>query len=139
MGLNRQLIATIKGHFAGKTTAQLQEIVRLKDLDRWSEGALIAADEVLAERAAGRSKEPRVPVEDAPILSVEERFGELLPILGFAVGGLVGGWIGQIVGGTEDQPFDRPVSFGSHVAWLAVDSTDTVKVAAALGLQRLRE
>ena len=139
MSHDRQLIDTIKGHFAERSTSHLEEIKRLKDLERWSEEALVAADEVLADRAAGRAKEPRVPVKDDPPLSSKDHFNELLPILGFAMGGLVGGVITKFAVGPEDQPLDQPVSFGSDNAWLAVETRDTAKAAAALGLKGLRQ
>jgi hypothetical protein len=75
MGLNRQLVDTVKQHFAQKPTVDLEEIVRLKDRDQWSEEALVAAEEVLTARGAGRAKEPRVPVKDAPPPSADERWG----------------------------------------------------------------
>jgi hypothetical protein len=138
MGLNRQLVETVKTHFAQKSTAELQEIVRLKDLDRWSEEALIAADEVLAERTAGRAKEPRVPVKDAPPPSPGESIRELLPVLGFVTGGLLGGLIGRALVAAAGEVPNRPVSFGSDLAWVAVETTDTQTVAGAFGLQRQR-
>ncbi|MCI0705759.1 MAG: hypothetical protein L0241_32260 [Planctomycetia bacterium] len=39
----------------------------------------------------------------------------------------------------EGAPGDKPVTFGSNVAWLAVETTDTQRVATTLGLRRLRE
>jgi hypothetical protein len=137
MGLNRQLIETVKKHFAEKSTADLQEIVRLKDLDRWSEEAFVAAEEVLAERGAGRAREPRAPVKDAPP-SADGRRHDLLPWLGFAVGGVFTGLLMKFAVGPEGPGADRPVSFGSDLAWLAVETTDALAVAGALGLQRQR-
>jgi hypothetical protein len=139
MGLNRQLVDTVKKHFVQKSTADLEEIVRLKDRDQWSEEAFVAAEEVLAERAAGGAKEPRVPVKDTPPPSAGEHLRELLPVLGFAVGGLVGGLIAKLAVSPEDRTTNRPVSFGSNLAWVAVETTDTEKAAVAFGLQKLRE
>jgi hypothetical protein len=139
MGLNRQLVDAVKHHFAKKSTADLAEIVRLRDRDQWSEEAFVAAEEVLAERAAGRSKEPRVPVKDTPPPSAGVRQSELLPVLGFALGGLLGALIVKFAVGSEGTDTDRPVSFGSDLAWVAVETTDTQKVAAALDLRWLRE
>jgi hypothetical protein len=138
MGLNRQLVDTVKQHFSKKSSADLEEIVRLKDHDQWSEEAFVAADEVLAERAAGRAKEPRVPMKDTPQPTPEERRRELLPILGYAFGGLLGGLIVKFAVGPEDQTANRPVSFGSNLAWLAMETTDALAVADTLGLQRQR-
>src|SRR5213080_4132818 len=129
MGLNRQLVETVKHHFAKKSTADLEEIVRLKDRDQWSEEAFVAAAEVLTERGAGRAKEPRVPVKDAPPPSADERWGVLFSAFGFAAGDLVGGLLDL----TRKQAGDQPVAFGSDVAWLAVETRDTPAVASALG------
>jgi hypothetical protein len=38
--------------------------------------------------------------------------------------------------GPEDSSVDGPVSFGSDLAWVALESTDPLAVATALGLQR---
>jgi hypothetical protein len=125
MGLNRQLIETVKKHFAEKSTADLQEIVRLKDLDRWSEEAFVAAEEVLAERVAGRAGEPRAPVKDASPPSLEEWWNAEVPYFGVGMKR----W-GQIA--------NPPVPFGSNIAWLAVETTNTLPVTVALGLQNPR-
>src|SRR5205807_940164 len=58
---------TIKEHLSRKSTAHLQEIVRTKDLQRWSPEAIAAADAVLQDRQAGRAQEPLVPEEDPPL------------------------------------------------------------------------
>jgi hypothetical protein len=126
MGLNRQLIDSIKKNFSQKSTADLEEIVRLKDLDRWSEEAFVAAEEVLAERGAGRAQEPRVPVKDTPPLSLEEWWNTEVPYCGF------------VTELSEGQIANRPVPFGSNIAWLAAETTNTPAVVVALGLQKLR-
>ena len=138
MGLDRRLVDTVKHHFAKKSTADLEEIVRLKDRDQWSDEAFVAAEEVLAERAAGRAKEPRVPVKDTAPPLAGESLREFLPILGFAVGGLIGGLIGRALR-PEGPVTNGPVPFGSDIAWLAVGTKDTAGVAAVLGLQSIRE
>ncbi len=137
MGLNRKLVETVKGHFAQKSTAELQDIARVRDLERWSEEAFAAAEEVLADRAAGRAKEPRVPVKDTPPPSPGESLRELVPVLGFLAGGLFGGMLGRALVRAADEIPNRPVAFGSDLAWLAVETNDTRAVAVALGLHRV--
>jgi hypothetical protein len=111
--------------------------LRLKDRDQWSEEAFVAAEEVLTERASGSAKEPRVPVKDIPPPSAEERRRVLFSVLGLAAGGVVGGLIGRAIT-ADSQGTDRPVTFGSDLAWVAVETTETPAVAAALGLRRQR-
>ena len=138
MGLNRQLVDTVKYHFTKKSTADLEEIVRIKDRDQWSDEAFVAAEEVLGERSAGRAKEPRVPVKDSPPPSIGESLRERLPVLGLAMGGLFGGLIGRALS-AEGPVKNGPVPFGSNIAWLAVETQDTAAVAAVLALQSIRE
>lgn len=135
MGLNRQLVETVKIHFARKSTADLEEIVRRKDRDQWSDEAFVAAEEVLAERVAGLGKEPRVPVKDAPPPSAEV-LRDVLPLLGFAFGGVFGGLLVKYAVAPVGPDVDNPVSFGSDLAWVALETTDAPAVATALGLQR---
>jgi hypothetical protein len=47
--------------------------------------------------------------------------------------------VGGLLELTQNQAGDQPVAFGSDVAWLAVETRDTVAVASALGLYGLRE
>ncbi len=138
MGLNRQLVDTVKHHFAKKSTADLEEIVRLKDRDQWSDESFVAAEEVLVERVSGRARAPRVPVKDTPPPSAGENLRELLPVLGFAVGGLLGGLIGRALS-AEGPVTNGPVPFGSNIAWLSVETKETAAVAAVLGLQNIRD
>lgn len=135
MGLNRQLVDTVKKTFAQRASAELEEIVRAKDLNRWSEEAFVAACEVLADRAAGRAKEPLTPEKEQPPPSAEDRWGVLFSVLGFVGGDLVDGLLDL----SQSHIVDKPVPFGSNVAWLAVETTDTTAVAAALGLRGLQE
>src|SRR5947199_331590 len=58
MSHDRLLIDTIKARFARKSSAQLREIVQANDQARWSPEAMVAADEVLQDRTAGRAEEP---------------------------------------------------------------------------------
>ena len=133
MALNRSLINSIKEHFAKKATDELCEIVLVNDLDRWSEEAFAAAREVLAEREAGRAQAPRVPEEETPPPSADERLSYLFSLAAYMVSPVVGAIAFRPGGG------DSPVSFGSNVAWLAARTTDTATVAASLDLRRVRE
>jgi hypothetical protein len=137
MGLSRPRIASIKKKFAQKITPELQEIVRLHDLNRWPEEAFVAAQEILDERAARKAQEPRVPEKKAPPPATEEHGGGLSAILEFAVGSVLGEFSGLLLG--EDGTCPRPMSFGANLAWVAVEATDTMAVAVALGLQRQRQ
>src|SRR4051794_10895904 len=66
MSHDRNLLDTIKTHFARKSSAQLQEIVQADNRARWSPEAIAAADEVLQDRGAGRAQEPQVAEEEPP-------------------------------------------------------------------------
>jgi hypothetical protein len=139
MSQNRRLIDTIKSHFARKSSAQLQDIVQANDRKRWSVEALLAAGEVLQDRAAGRAQEPLVPEEQPhPPLSPDPYS------LAFLTLGLFAGLSGLIIvpgSRTDDSEADDPdlpVPFGPRMAWLAVDCTDTAAVATALGFQGAR-
>jgi hypothetical protein len=136
MAVNRQLIDTIKKHFAGKATAQLQEIVRVRDVDRWSEEAFAAAQEVIQDREAGRAKAPRVPVEDAPPPSRDEVLDSLFSLATVAAAGVMGA--GVVLRPADPAP-DPLVAIGANIAWLAVETTKTEAVAAAFSLRGLRE
>jgi hypothetical protein len=132
MSHDRDLIESIKLRFARKSAAQLQEIVRTNDRERWSEEALLAADEVLQERAAGCASEPAVGEEDAP------------PRYHYEPGEVAAGLLAGLLTGHVIIPYyeivdsDRPIPFGPSMAWLALETTDTQRVAAALGLQQPR-
>jgi hypothetical protein len=138
MRLDRRLIDTIKKHFAGKSSAQLQEIVRAGDRDRWSEEAFVAAREVLLDRSAGRAQAPEVPVEDPPPPPAGGALDSLLVLATACAAGLMGGGIVLDLAEHHPDP-DQPVPFGTDVAWLAVESTDTRAVAVGLGLRGARE
>lgn len=141
MSHDSQLIETIKAHFARKSSAQLQEIVRANDRERWSPEAVAAAGEVLHDRMAGQAQEPQVPEEERPPppLSVPDPYS-----LGFIGLGLLSGLAGLAIipvyrpdySGETDP--DLPVPFGSKAAWLALDTKDTQAVAAALDLREAR-
>jgi hypothetical protein len=142
MSLDRHLIDTIKEHFGRKSSAQLQEIAQSNDHERWSPEAVAAAQQVLRDRLAGRVQEPQVPEEEPlpPPLSVPDPYS-----LGFLALGLLGGLGGLAIipvyrpdysGGTDP---DLPLPFGSKMAWLALDTTDTQAVAAALDLHGTRD
>lgn len=136
MGLSRPLIESIKKKFAQKVTPELQEIVRLRDLNRWSEEAIVAAQELLEARAAKKAQEPRVPEKEPPP-AAEGGGGVLFSILEFAAGSVLGGFLDLLPDGSRSAP--RPVSFGSNLAWVAVETTDPLAVAVALCLQRQRQ
>jgi hypothetical protein len=140
MSFDRQQIDTIKLHFAGKSSDQLQEIVEDPDEELWSPEAITAAAEVLEERRRGRAQEPLLPVEDPP----PPRLSADPYSLAFLAVGLLGGLGGPLhfhVHGfhyLEMPEPDLPIAFGPRLAWLAIDSRDTDAVANALGLVCLR-
>jgi hypothetical protein len=140
MGQDRQLIDSIKGHFARKTSAQLQEIVQAPHQSRWSPEAVAAAGEVLRDREAGRAVEPSVGEEEPPLPPLRSDSYSLAYLALGALGGLTGTFLLPIAGRvdyTSAEP-DPPLPFGENVAWLAVDATDTEAVAVALPLQEAR-
>jgi hypothetical protein len=143
MNLDRCLIESIKVHFSRKSTAQLHDIVDSNDQEQWSLEASSAAQEILNDRLDGRAKEPLEPeVERLPPPVRVDAFGVSL----LAFGALAGIALGYIVvpvyrpdytGSLEADP-DLPVPFCPEMAWLALDTTDTQGVAAALGLLNAR-
>jgi len=140
MSHDRQLLDTIKTGFARKSSAQLQEITQARNQERWSAEAIAAAGEVLQDRIAGRAQEPRVVEEEPPPPpSPPDPYSLAFLALG-AFDGLSGFTIMPVFGvdyaGGADP--DLPVPFGPKMAWLAVDTTNTEGVAAALGLARVR-
>jgi hypothetical protein len=138
MSLDRQLVETIKRHFAGKLSAQLQEVVRTNDLQRWSPEAIAAAGEVLEDRSAGRAQEPLVAEKDPrPLRSptVPYSLGLLIGFLPVLV--MNGFRFGSEFAADDDDP-DLPVPFGPRTAWLAVETTDTEGVTTDLDLRGAR-
>jgi len=129
MSHDRHLIDSIKMNFARKSSAQLQEIVQASNPERWSEEALVAADEVLQERAAGRAGEPPVGEEES------------LPRYHYEPNEVAAGLLCGLLTGYVIIPYykvvypDLPIPFGPKMAWLAVETTDTEAVAAVLGLR----
>ena len=71
MSHDRHLVDTIRAHFARKSSAQLQEIAQANNQERWSPEAMLAAQEVLQERMAGRAQEPLVAEGEPPIDEVQ--------------------------------------------------------------------
>jgi hypothetical protein len=143
MSLDRHLIDTIKQHFARKSSAQLQVIAQANDPDRWSVEAISAAREVLLAREEGQAQEPLVPEVEPPPPPSSERamdrvaLGVGLNLLTFPLGFMVIPINRRL---EEDTvAMDQPVPFGPNVAWLALGTRDTAAVAAALGLQGIRE
>jgi hypothetical protein len=136
MSHDSDLIDTIKLHFARKSSAQLREIAKATDHERWSEEAIVAANELLDERRAGQVEEPATPEEEAPQAVSYESYG--LAMSGLAAFGLLTGFIivplprRNYAAGPDP---DMPVPFGPDMAWLALETTDTAGVASALGLR----
>jgi hypothetical protein len=58
MRLNPELIETIKGHFAKKTSSELRAMLEARDTATMSGEAFEAAEAVLAERSRGVAAEP---------------------------------------------------------------------------------
>jgi hypothetical protein len=135
MSQDRDLIDNIKTNFARKSSAQLQEIMRADNPERWSAEAIAAAGEVFKDRMAGRAEEPQVAEEEPappPYYYVPEELA-----LGVLAGLLTGFLVIPYYRRTVKNP-DRPLPFGPRVAWLALDTTDTKAVAQALGLRGTR-
>ncbi len=145
MSLDRELVDTIKATFARRSSAHLQEVARSDDRERWSPEAVAAANEVLADRAAGRAEEPVVAEEEPPPPAVhyepsDVAFAMLAGLFALGTGVGSGGFlffVPRIPSRPAEAP-DVPVRFGTQMAWVAVDSTDTRDVAAALGLREVR-
>ncbi len=137
MSLERRLIDIIKENFAAKSSAQLHAILQSRDLERWSEEAFVAAEELLAERRDGIVPEPATgeaesvrPSNDPLKLAV--KYG----LLAF---GVAGAFLSRTFFDLEDASgTDVPVPFGPKAAWLALDTTDCEAVAAALYIRELR-
>jgi hypothetical protein len=139
MSHDRHLVDTIKTHFARKSSAHLQGIVQAKNQDRWSSEAIAAAGEVLQDRMAGRAQEPEVPEEEPSPLRSPPLPYSLGLIFGFLpVFALNGFRFGSEFAACDKDNSDLPVPFGPKMAWLALDTTDTEAVAAALGLRGAR-
>jgi hypothetical protein len=145
MSLDRQLIDTIKMHFDRKSSAQLQEIVEATNQDRWSAEAIAAADEVLLDRMAGLTEEPEVAEEEQPPPPAHPDAFSLAFMVGLA--SLSGGMNAAVrafahpdsyIRGQQPSNVDQPVPFGPNMAWLALETSDTEAVAAALGLREPR-
>jgi hypothetical protein len=134
------LVERIKSHFASKSSAQLREIAQSNEPERWSAEAVAAARDVLADRAAGRAHGPAVSVDDPPTPAPAPIDAYSLSWLALGLAGLGGGLIvlpTYRVDYAAADP-DLPIPFGPRTAWVAVDTTDTEAVAAALGLQDVR-
>jgi hypothetical protein len=136
MNLDRELVDTIKATFARRSSAHLREVVQSEDRVRWSAEAVAAANEVLADRAAGRADEPEVPEEEPepPLYHYEP--DELA--LGLLTGLLTGGRLFIIPYYRRVEAPDLPVQFGPKMAWVALDTNDTEAVATALRLREAR-
>jgi hypothetical protein len=65
MGLNPELVETIKGHFATKPSTELRAILEARDTATMSDEFFAAAEAVLAERQRGDATEP-VPGSTEP-------------------------------------------------------------------------
>jgi hypothetical protein len=142
MSLDRHLVDAIKEHFARKTSAQLQVIVQVADPERWSPEGIVAAGEALRDRLAGRTPEPLEAEEErlpppAPPDPYSLAFLMALGTLGgFGLSSLAIGPLYRFDHPGDAAPApDVPVPFGPKMAWLAIDSTDTVAVATALDLR----
>ena len=97
---------------------------------------------VLLDREAGQSQEPlvaRQPEPPPPPYTDPANLAYLFGVmaLGAAAGFVV---IPTMRVRQDDDPSnaDQPVPFGPRMAWLALDTTDTEAVGAALGLRGMR-
>src|SRR5262249_58945392 len=135
MNHDRELIDTIKENFARKSSAQLIEILNSNDHDRWSPEAFVAAREILSDRDLGKSQDPLMGEAELP---PPPHYDLGLVALG-ALGGLATSFLvipGPTIEGAPPDPY-RAFPFGPNIAWLALDTTDTQAVAAALRLQNV--
>lgn len=133
MSLDRFRIATIKEHFARKSSVRLQAIMQANDPERWSAEAVAAAGELLQDRKAGRAEEPQVSEDEDEPPPYHYEPGEVA--LGLLGGLLTGHMIIPYHRVLPERDLDLPVPFGPKIAWLALDTTSTEAVAAALGLR----
>jgi hypothetical protein len=140
MNPDRKLSDAIKEHFARKSLAQLEEIVRDTPQGHWSPEAITAAGEVLQDRLAGRADEPLVGEEEPPLPPLRSESYSLSYLALGILGGLTGAMIIPIPGRIDytSAPPDPPIPFGPNKAWLAIDSIDTDEVASALELREAR-
>ena len=143
MSLDRDLINTIKVTFAEYSSALLSEIVQSKDQERWSLEAGAAAREVLLDRETGQNQEPLVAKQPEPDPPPYTDPANLAFMFGAMALGAAAGFVVIPVPwrvGREADPSnaDQPLFFGPGMAWLALDTTDTEAVGAALGLRGTR-
>jgi hypothetical protein len=142
MSLDRDLIDGIKTTFADYSSALLHEIVQSTDQERWSLEALAAAGEVLRDREAGRSREPLVakqPEPPPPPYTDPANLAFLFGVMALSpAAGLIVMQRMRRVRDEDPSNADQPVPFGPGTAWLALDTTDTEAVGAALGLREMR-
>lgn len=136
MNPNRRLIDAIKAGFTRKASAQLLAVVQTGPNHHWSPEAVTAAEEVLADRRAGRAAEPANPEpDDAP---PESTYDPEVVALGLLAGLVAGAAVVPYALGKNLPELDMPVPFGPRMAWLAVATADTPAVAAAVGLRKPR-
>lgn len=141
MSLDRDLINTIKVNFADYSSALLHEIVQADNPERWSLEASVAAREVLLDREAGQSQEPLVAKQPEPDPPPYTDPANLAFLFGAMALGAAAGFVvipGIRVRDDDPSSADQPVPFGPRMAWLALDTTDTEAVGAALGLRGTR-
>jgi len=141
MALDQQLVEDIKANFARKSSGQLQAIAMLENVESWSPEAIEAARELLEDRRSRRAQEPPQPEEDlrAPPRPVDPTilaFWATFALFGAPGSILIRPVLQAIQEGRRDS--DVPIPFGQDMAWLALDTTDTDEVSAALGLAEVR-
>lgn len=142
MSADRQLTDRIKGHFVRKSSAELRRIAEAVEPDRWSAEASMAASELLSDRLAGIAHEPVTAEEEPTPPSSGHDVNSLALIAGLNLLALPLGFMVLPRNATyKDDPIarDQPIPFGPDLAWLALSTTDTAGVAAALGLRESRE
>ena len=142
MKLNPQLLREVKRHFARKSTEQLNNIIQGEPAGRWSVEAQEAANSLLADRAAGRASEPATPdYEDLlePVVDPKIHFEADEVAVGLLAGLLTGYFIIPYTTRVEAEEIDLPQPFGRSMAWMALETTDTLAVARQLGLREATE
>jgi hypothetical protein len=136
MKRNQLLQEEIKRHFARKTADQLNKIIADEPAGRWSTEAQAAARALLYDRETGRAKELATADDDE---TPQFHYDPDTLALGLLAGLITGNVLVLYSKRAEIEDVDLPQPFGRSMAWLAVETTDTMAVARQLGLRDVHE